>query len=106
MGVEGSGALARYLRLCARHIAAFSAAVSFLAAGSVVAHAVDASTPTQAPSSDAVNHALLKKIEDLKNGINWGKARNKRQSPAADTTATPKTQGKSGKRDDAPAGST
>ena len=37
MGVEGSGAPARYLRLCACHIAAFSAAVSFLAAGSVVA---------------------------------------------------------------------
>jgi hypothetical protein len=106
MGVEGSGALARYLRLCACHVAAFAAAVSFLAAGSVVAHAVDASTPAQASSSDAVNQALLKKIEALEQRIKSLESRDKPQSTAADTTATPKTQSKSGKRDDAPAAST
>src|SRR6516162_9061207 len=99
MGVEGSGALARRLRLCACHVASFAAAVSFLAAGSGVAHAVDASMPAQASSSDAVNQALLKKIEALEQRIKSLEARDKQPSTAADTPATTaaKAQSKSGK---------
>src|SRR5690242_21503633 len=106
MGVEGTGALARHLRLGTCHIAVLLAAASLLATGGDVAHAADAGAPAQAPSSDAVNQALLKKIEALEQRIKSLETRDKQQSTAADSPATPKTQSKSGKRDDAPAAST
>jgi hypothetical protein len=105
MGVEGSGALARYLRLWAYH-AALSAAVTLLAAGSDAALAVDSNVPAQAPSTDAVNQALMKKIEALEQRIKSLEARDKPQSTAADTTPAAKAQSKSGKRDDASVAST
>jgi hypothetical protein len=106
MGVDGSGALARHLRLWACHVAALSAALSFLAAGSDVAHAVDASAPAQAPSGDAVNQALLKKIEALEQRIKSLEAHDRPQSTAADNTTAGKTQSKSGKGDGSSVAST
>jgi len=49
---------------------------------------------------------LLKKIEALEQRIKSLETRDKQQSTAADSPTTPKTQSKSGKRDDAPAAST
>ena len=106
MGVDGSGALARHLRLWACHVAALSTALSFLAAGSDVAHAVDASAPAQAPSGDAVNQALLKKIEALEQRIKSLEAHDRPQSTAADNTTAGKTQSKSGKGDGSSVAST
>jgi len=108
MGVDGSGALARHLRLWACYVTALSALLSFLLAGSEAAHAVDANTPAQAPSGDAVNQALLKKIEALEQRIKSLEARDKQQSTAADTTTTTaaKAQSKSGKGDGSSAAST
>src|SRR6516165_6855001 len=105
MGAVGLGALARRTRLRACQVAAVVAVASFVSAGSK-AQAADGSAPAQAPSGDAINQALLKKIEALEQRIKSLEARDKQQSTAADTTGSVKPQPKSGKRDDSPAAST
>ena len=62
MGVVRVGALARRTRLRARQVAAVVAA-SLVSAGSKVAQAADSNAQAQANSGDAINQALLKKIE-------------------------------------------
>ena len=106
MGVEGWGALARHLRFWTCCVAALSVVVSLLTAGSDVAQAGDASAPAQASSGDAVNQALLKKIEALEQRIKSLEARDKPQGAAADATTAAKAQSRSGKRDDPSAAST
>ena len=105
MGAVGVGALARRTRLRACQVAAVVAVASFVSAASK-AQAADGSAPAQAPSGDAINQALLKKIEALEQRIKSLEARDKQQSTAADTTGSVKPQPKSGKRDDSPATST
>ena len=105
MGAVRVGALARRTRLRACQVAAVIAVASFASAGSK-AQAADGSAPVQAPSGDAINQALLKKIEALEQRIKSLEARDKQQSTAADTTGSVKPQPKSGKRDDSPAAST
>src|SRR6516162_11197790 len=98
MGAVRVGALARRTRLRAWRVAAVIAVASFASAGSK-AQAADGSAPVQAPSGDAINQALLKKIEALEQRIKSLEARDKQQSTAADTTTTTaaKAQSKSGK---------
>ena len=105
MGAVRVGALARRTRLRACQVAAVVAVASFVSAASK-AQAADGSAPVQAPSGDAINQALLKKIEALEQRIKSLEARDKQQSTAADTTGSVKPQPKSGKRDDSPATST
>ena len=86
MGAVGVGALARRTRLRAYQIAAVIAVASLVSAGSKVAQAADSNAPAQAGSDDAINQALLKKIEALEQRIKLLEARDKQQSTTADTT--------------------
>ena len=106
MGVVRVGALARRTRLRARQVAAVVAVASLVSAGSKVAQAADSNAPAQAGSDDAINQALLKKIDALEQRIKSLEARDKQQSTTADTTGSVKPQPKSGKHDDSPAAAT
>ena len=100
MGVVRVGALARRTRLRARQVAAVVAVASLVSAGSKVAQAADSNAQAQANSGDAINQALLKKIEALEQRIKSLEARDKQQSTTADTTGSVKPQNKSGKHDE------
>jgi hypothetical protein len=106
MGVVRVGALARRTRLRARQVAAVVAVASLVSAGSKVAQAADSNAQAQANSGDAINQALLKKIEALEQRIKSLEARDKQQSTTADTTGSVKPQNKSGKHDESPAAAT
>ena len=106
MGVVRVGALARRTRLRARQVAAVVAVASLVSAGSKVAQAADSNAQAQANSGDAINQALLKKIEALEQRIKSLEVRDKQQSTTADTTGSVKPQNKSGKHDESPAAAT
>ena len=106
MGVVRVGALARRTRLRARQVAAVVAVASLVSAGSKVAQAADSNAQAQANSGDAINQALLKKIEALEQRIKSLEARHKQQSTTADTTGSVKPQNKSGKHDESSAAAT
>jgi hypothetical protein len=99
MGAVGVGALARRKRLRVCQVAA-AVAVASLVGASSGAHAADSSAPAQAGSGEAINQALLKKIEALEQRIKSLEARDKQQNPTAETTGSVKPQTKSGKKDD------
>jgi hypothetical protein len=103
MGAVEIGALARRTRLRVCQIAAVVAVASIVSAGSKVAQAADSNAPAQAPSGDAINQALLKKIEALEQRIMLLEAHDKGQSSTADTTGSVKPHPKSGKKDDSSA---
>jgi hypothetical protein len=86
MGAVGVGALARRVRLRACKVAAVVAVTSLVSAASEVVRAADSNAPAQAPSGEAINQALLKKIEALEQRIKLLEARDKQQSTTADTT--------------------